>query len=618
MRIGHLTLQPHRQLCDGMRRVPIGRKALDLLSVLAKADGAIVTKDELMEAVWPGVIVEENAIQVHIAALRRALGEAAAGLTTVRGVGYQLVMAAAEPPRSPAIQAAGEPLLAVLAFENRSPDPDLSYFADGVSEEILLAVSRLGGLRVISRSTSFQIAGEERRPAAVRAALGATHSLDGSVRRQGDRVRIVAQLVETAGETLVWSDRFEGALEDIFALQDQVAQQVATALRAQFEAPAERRVNPAAFDLYLRGRQLVPSIAPAPNPRSLDVYWEGRRLPATADTRGQIIGLYTDATEIDPDFADAWSALAFAKAVAARWDEGAAPYAELAEQVRIAAARALALDPASTGARLALSVLEPLASYRLREQYLNEALDIGRNDPEVLRQNGEFAYSVGRLRESASLVAQCWRVDPLNPHTVEMRARSLFETGARTEAFETFAIGRRRWPDIWWFLFEPMLLTAFGGDWPTYDSLVAEKAPNAPQLALARHVGNSLRSPTDAVRQQTLKLAEMGIEANGGVDPSVLVFLDGLGSRDPLFALVERSSYPYMFAADGRHRDGEGFASGIIFGSANRSMRTDPRFVRLCGKLGLCDYWVETGRWPDCADEVPYDFRAEARRLCRG
>ena len=336
-------------------------------------------------------------------------------------------------------------------------------------------------------------------------------------------------------------------------------------------------------------------------------------MPATEDTRAQIIGLYAKATEIDPDFADAWSALAFAKAVAARWDEGAAPYEELAEQVRIAATRAIALDPASAGARLALSVLEPLALYRVREQLLTEALDVGPNDPEVLRQNGEFAYSVGRLREFASLVAQCWRVDPLNPHTVEMRARSLFEVGARTEALETFAIGRRRWPEIWWFLFEPMLLIAFDRDWTAYDALLAEGAPDAPQISLARHVGQALRSPTEEVRRQTLRLAETGIDANGGVDPSVLMFLDGLGLRDELFALVERSSYPYMFAADGRHRDGEGFASGIIFGAANRAMRADPRFVGLCGKFGLCDYWVQTGRWPDCADEVPYDFRAAAR-----
>lgn len=157
-----------------------------------------------------------------------------------------------------------------------------------------------------------------------------------------------------------------------------------------------------------------------------------------------------------------------------------------------------------------------------------------------------------------------------------------------------------------------MLLTAFVGDWATYDQLSGEPGWNEPQIALARHVGQSLRQPSEAIRQQTLALADRRLQETETVDPSLLIFLDGLGVRDEMFGLVERSSYAYLFTTDGRHRDGEGFALGIIFGAANRSMRQDPRFVRLCGKLGLCDYWGETERWPDCADEVPYDFRAEA------
>ena len=88
--IGHLVLQPDRQLLHDGQRLPLGSKALALLSTLAQARGKLVTKDELMEAVWPGVAVEENAIQVHIAALRKALGKAADRLVTIRGLGYRL------------------------------------------------------------------------------------------------------------------------------------------------------------------------------------------------------------------------------------------------------------------------------------------------------------------------------------------------------------------------------------------------------------------------------------------------------------------------------------------------------------------------------------------------
>lgn len=604
-RVGRFTLQPHKQLLDQGTRIPLGRKALDLLSVLAKADGAIVSKDELMEAVWPGVIVEENAIQVHMATIRRALGEAAEAIVTVRGIGYQLdatsVASTTTTLSASAIAVGHEPLLAVLSFENQSPDPDLSYFAVGVSEEILLAVSRLSGLNVIARSSSFQMIGESRRPAAIRVALGCTHILDGSVRREGNRVRIVAQLVGAENEITLWSDRFEGLLEDIFALQDTIASRIASALQIQFERrPAERRVHPAAFDLYLQAR-----------------HWEGG--PPNKEISGRKIPLYKRALEIDPGFAEAWAALAFTKSLLARFDESAAPYIELAAEAREAASRALALDPGSSGAQLALSILEPVASYGLRERFLEAALFSRPNDPEALRQFGEFATTVGRMRDCAVVAGHCWRLDPLNPFTLDLYARSLMETGSLPEALETWQVGRRRWPDAWWFLFGPLLVTASNGDWEAYDALTAEADPKISQIAFVLGVGHSLRYPNDDIREQILARAEAGLSGKGTVDLSMLMFLDALGLREQLFSLVHRATFPFVFSVDARHRDGVGFSRGIIFSQTARAMRSDPRFLELCGKLGLCAYWVETGRWPDCADEVGYDFRSEAKAfLARG
>ena len=151
--LGTLTLQPRRQLLADGRRLPLGRRALDILSVLAEAKGEIVTKDEILEAVWPGVIVEENAIQVHVAALRKALGDEAHRLTTVRGLGYRL-----DVPEQPAPSLEGKKeqnSVAVLPFANLTGDRDKDHVCDGIVRELVTALSRNGGLKVPSWQSTF-------------------------------------------------------------------------------------------------------------------------------------------------------------------------------------------------------------------------------------------------------------------------------------------------------------------------------------------------------------------------------------------------------------------------------------------------------------------------------
>jgi adenylate cyclase len=133
-------------------------------------------------------------------------------------------------PQSPA----AEPLLAVLAFDNLSGDPEMAYFSDGVSEEIQQSVARGADLKVVGRTSSFQFRGPEKAAGRIGVALNATHVLDGAVRRSGQRVRISAQLVECARDTTLWSDRFDGQLDDVFTLQDEIAAAVAAALRVVF------------------------------------------------------------------------------------------------------------------------------------------------------------------------------------------------------------------------------------------------------------------------------------------------------------------------------------------------------------------------------------------------
>ena len=157
-----------RELRRGNEPIQLGGRALDILCVLASAEGAVVSKDELMARVWGGVVVEENNLQVHISALRKALEDEKTGerwIITVPGRGYLLrrshdLPAADSPVPAPSLPVADEPSLAVLPFHNLSGDPEQEYFADGMVEEIITALARIRWLFVAARNSSFTYKGQ--------------------------------------------------------------------------------------------------------------------------------------------------------------------------------------------------------------------------------------------------------------------------------------------------------------------------------------------------------------------------------------------------------------------------------------------------------------------------
>src|SRR5947209_7144616 len=158
----------HRKLTRDGDPIDLKSKAFDILAVLAAAQGEVVTKDELMAKVWPGLVVEESNIQVHISALRKALGEARdrpGHLFTVSGRGYRLVGAQPPPAEMPTSEADPQalpdrPSIAVLPFQNMSSDPEQEYFADGIVEEIITGLARIKWLFVIARNSSFAYKGK--------------------------------------------------------------------------------------------------------------------------------------------------------------------------------------------------------------------------------------------------------------------------------------------------------------------------------------------------------------------------------------------------------------------------------------------------------------------------
>jgi TolB-like protein len=276
IRLGRMTLQPRRQLLADGKRVPVGRRGLEILSVLAEAGGDVVTKDELMAAVWPSSIVEENAMQAQITTLRKALGAEAGLIKTVRGVGYQLELAANE-IRPVAPDAGATPSLVVLPFDNMSDDDSQEYFADGICEDIITDLSKVSRLSVIARNSAFTLKGQSVDITEVARRFAVSHVLEGSVRKAGDRIRITAQLIDGATGLHVWAERYDRDLTDIFSLQDEVAQAIVEALEVEL-LPSEKEAiedrgtdNFEAYDLILRARALMGRLGVQNIERSLEL-----------------------------------------------------------------------------------------------------------------------------------------------------------------------------------------------------------------------------------------------------------------------------------------------------------------------------------------------------------
>jgi adenylate cyclase len=289
---GHFSIFPHRrQLYADSRPIALGGRAFDVLLALVEASGAVVSKRELLQRVWQDRIVDENRLAGEITALRRAFGADRELIRTVAGRGYQftgeirvrpagarereapdIVTAAAPPPHASESHEAHLPLpnkpsIAVLPFQNMSGDPEQEYFADGMVEEIITALSRIKWLFVIARNSSFTYKGQVVDVKQVGRELGVRYVLEGSVRKAGGRVRITGQLIDATTGAHLWGDHFDGSIEDVFDLQDKVASSVAgviePALQAAETARSARRPTDdlTAYDIYLRAYPTIWSAA---------------------------------------------------------------------------------------------------------------------------------------------------------------------------------------------------------------------------------------------------------------------------------------------------------------------------------------------------------------------
>jgi adenylate cyclase len=307
-----------------------------------------------------------------------------------------------DPSSEPSAVLAGEPpgsSIAVLPFENLSPEPDRDYFSDGITADLITDLSNLSGLLVIARNTAFAHRGRDLSPQAVGKELGVRYLLEGSVRRAGDRVRITAQLIDAESGQHIWGGRYDGALEDIFALQDDVTRKIVSALQvtvteAEHVRLVRRQTNHLdAYDRFLQGQ------------------WSFFEFTAEGNARARTH--YERAIELDPAFARAVAALALTHAWDYRWGWSSEPTASLST-ARELVGRAMTLDDSLPQVRWVHAYV--LLHHGEFEQALAQARYAIALDPNYADGYGLLAFIHVAMGEAREALAAMDRAVLLNPH----------------------------------------------------------------------------------------------------------------------------------------------------------------------------------------------------------
>ena len=497
------------------------------------------------------------------------------------------------------------PLLAVLAFDNVSGDPELAYFSDGVSQEILDTVARGSDVKVIARSSSFQFRGPHKAVRKVASELRATHLLDGSVRRAGARVRVSAQLVDCASETTLWSSRFDRALDDVFALQDEIALAVAEALKVTFTPTTPvGRIDPAVYERYLKAK---------------DQGLGAQNLGLSLAERAQLL---EEVVAAAPQFAAGWAWLGQMRALLARGAERGMQFKRKRAEALVALDKAIVLDPRLPTPYIALTQLEPEGVFLRRWRHVLKSLEVAPDHADSLTLAGHFSFTVGWAGDALAYGRRAYELDPLHPMAAQGYASAIWACGDTDGARRLLLGFRAKRPADVGLNLNLVNLAIFSRDWRAFDDAENFASANGhkvdPVMRAALAFGHAVRGEDAAYPGLLLQTVERELERTGTAPLQLLNVLCELGHTDEVFGAVERASFVQIFDDEGGHAAGD-YNPGIIFNRAsNWPMMSDPRFVRLCHKLRYIDFWRETGRWPDCVDQVPYDFKSAAQRLVGG
>jgi TolB-like protein/DNA-binding winged helix-turn-helix (wHTH) protein/Tfp pilus assembly protein PilF len=534
--------------------VPIGQRALDVLGVLVERAGEIVTRDDILAAVWPETVVEDNNLNMQIAALRRVLddGRAAPGcIQTIPRRGYRFIVPVirASPPAQPvpapfsdarppqhaadlsgprsrpryprhtvlaglvgvlllAVAAAAAWRLAprwfaaglevprlsivVLPFANLAGDPGQQYFVDGITEDLTTDLSRLADMLVISRDTAFTYKDKPLTAKRIGRELGVRYVLEGSVQRSGSRVRVNAQLIDAETDTHLWAERFDRDIGDLLALQNEITGRIAIALNLELIVSEAARPNehPDALDYIFRGRA--------------EIY-----KPASRQNFARAIAEFERALAVDPRSVEAQSRLATALSTRVLDEMSEAPASDLERAGRLVG-RALATapnDPLAHFARAQLLRAEHRCDAAIPEYEI--VIAANRNALSSIGNIGRCKIYLGLLDEGVALERRAIQLSPHDPFL----AIWLFRIGqakllqSRTgEAIEWLKKAQNENSEY------PFVATWLAAAYGLEGNLPLAAA----ELAQARRLsGNGCRSPPLSLRERVARQHRCGTDQRG-------------------------------------------------------------------------------------------------------
>jgi adenylate cyclase len=407
-----------RELRWGADVVSVAPQVFDVLDYLIRNRERVVSKDDLITAIWEGRIISDAALTTCIKAVRSAIGDSGEGQRLIKtlprkgfrfvgrvaekeGAGQQAVKESAESLR-PALTLPDKASIAVLPFANLTSDPEQDYLADGIVADIITELSRFGELFVIARNSSFQYKGKAVDVRQIGHELGVRYVLEGTVRRGGDRLRISSQLIDADSGAHRWAERFDRTLKDVFAVQDEVVGTIATILAAQVrKAETERvRVKPPnswqAYDYYLQAADTHLSFMSS---FSVEALRETRRL-------------LQQSLSIDPSYARSYALLAHMQEAA--WLnplDGDFLNPDTLEQAHQLARKAVGLDP---NLPLAHAVLGLVLAWKRRHEAAMTEIDkaIALNPNYVDWRFGLALVVAGHSRRAIDLLETYMRLDP--------------------------------------------------------------------------------------------------------------------------------------------------------------------------------------------------------------
>jgi TolB-like protein len=403
-----------RELRRGAEPIALEPQVFDLLVYLIENRDRVVSKDDLIATVWGGRIVSESTLTSRINAARKAVGDSGDAQKLIRTIarkGFRFVgdvhtppgespQAPSREPARPALPLPDRPAIAVLPFTNMTDDPAQEYFSDGISEDIITALSKLRWFFVIARNSSFVYKGRAVHLKQVADELGVGYVVEGSVRKVGDRVRITAQLNDVGTGSHIWAQRYDRDLADVFAVQDEITEAIVAAIEPQLYAAENfraRRQPPDSLDAW----DLVM--------RALSHYWR-----VTRQDNVVAQALLEKATAIDPHYGQALGLLATSHTFSAHmgWEDMAAA-APIAER---AAADAILADSEDPWAHFALGCVYLFA--RRFNDSLAEFEWALRLNPNFSMAQGYYGLTLaycGRWQEADAAAQRAMRLSPHDP-----------------------------------------------------------------------------------------------------------------------------------------------------------------------------------------------------------